>query len=184
MSTPADELTKSALTLSAGDYKGTVQSYFPFWDSYFRPYLLDAVELLPTAHFDFKPQPAMLTASQVILHIAEAERWWIHHIVEKEPFEDWVVPHEDRAQGWVTLYDAPDHNALRFTLEEYHRHSQRLFGLPAKELERRVTHKRPNGEERTFSLHWILAHVEEHEIHHRAQLNTYLRLLGITPPSV
>ena len=184
MPTPADESTKSALTLSAGDYKGTIQSYFPFWDSYFRPYLLDAVDLLPTAHFDFKPRPEMLTASQVILHIAEAERWWIHHIVEQEPYEDWVIPHEDRAQGWVTIYDAPDHNALRFGLEEYHRHSQRLFGLPAKELERRVTHRRENGEERTYSLHWILAHVEEHELHHRAQLNMYLRLLGITPPAV
>ncbi|MEP7028241.1 MAG: DinB family protein [Candidatus Eisenbacteria bacterium] len=184
MPTPADELTKSALTASAGDHPGTIRAFFPFWDTYFRPYLLDAVELLPAAQFDFKPRPEMLTARQVILHIAEAERWWIHHIVEREPYEDFVVKHEDPAQGWVTVYDAPDHNTLRFTLEEYHRHSQRLFGLAAKELERPVTHRRENGEERTYSLHWILSHVEEHELHHRAQLNMYLRLLGISPPAV
>ena len=184
MPTPADELTQPALTLSAGAHPGTVKSHFPFWDSYFRPYLLDAVDLLPAAHFDFKPRPEMLTARQVILHIAEAERFWIHHVVEKEPFEDFVVRHDDPAQGWVTLYDAPDHNALRFALEEYHRHSQRLFGLPVAELERRVTFTRPSGKREEFSLHWILRHVEEHEIHHRAQLNLYLRMLGITPPSV
>lgn len=184
MPTPADELTRSALTLAGAEYAGTVKSFLPFWDSYYRPYLLDAIELLPAEHFDFKPRPEMLTAQQVILHIAETERWWVHHIVEGEPYGDYVAPHEDRAQGWVTVYDAPDHNALRFVLEEYHRHTQRLFGLPAKELERIVSHRREDGEVRQYSLHWILAHVEEHEIHHRAQLNLYLRLLGITPPSV
>ena len=56
--------------------------------------------------------------------------------------------------------------------------------LPAREVDKRVTFTRANGERETFSLHWILAHVEEHEIHHRAQLNLYLRLMGITPPSV
>lgn len=184
MSTPADELTRNALTQTGAEYAGTVKAYFPYWDSYFRPYLLDAIELLPASQFDFKPRPEMLTAHQVILHIAEAERWWVHHIIEREKFDDWVVQNEDPAQGWVTIYDAPDHNALRFALEEYHRHSQRLMGLKAKELERIVTHRRKDGEERQYSVHWILAHVEEHELHHRAQLNMYLRLMGITPPSV
>lgn len=179
-----DDLTRHALTESAAEFAGTVKAYFPFWDSYFRPYLLDAIDRLPAAHFDFKPRPEMLTARQVILHIAEVERWWVHHIVEGEPYEDWVVPHEDRAQGWVTVYDAPDHNAMKFALEEYHRHTQRIFGLPAKELERIVDFVRPNGEACRYSVHYVLAHVEEHELHHRAQLNLYLRMLGITPPPV
>jgi uncharacterized damage-inducible protein DinB len=184
MPTPADELTKSALVKSGAEFKGTVKEFFPFWDSYFRPYLLDAIDLLPAAHFDYKPRPEMLTAQQVVLHIAEVEHWWVHHIIEKEPYQDFVVGHEDPAQGWVTAYDAPDHNALRFALEESHRHVQRLYGLPASELERIVTHRRIDGTLREYSIHWILAHVEEHELHHRAQLNLYLRLLGITPPSV
>jgi uncharacterized damage-inducible protein DinB len=123
-----------------------------------------------------------MTARQVILHIAESERYWIHHIVEGEPFEDFIGRQEG-VPGFVTLYDAPDHNSMLFVLEEYHRHTQRLFGLPAKELERAVTYTRRGGTEH-YSLQWILAHVEEHELHHRAQLNIYLRMLGITPPSV
>jgi len=184
MATPADALTRSAWTLKGSDFAGQVKSAFPFWDSYFRPYLLDAIDLLPAAHFDFKPQPDMLTARQVILHIAETERYWVHHIVEGEPFEDFVVRHDDPAQGWVTRYDAPDHNAMCFALEEYHRHTQRLFGLPEKELGRIVTFVPRGAPPEEYSLHWILAHVEEHEIHHRAQLNMYLRMLGIAPPKV
>jgi uncharacterized damage-inducible protein DinB len=41
-----------------------------------------------------------------------------------------------------------------------------------------------DGIERTYTVHWILDHVQEHGIHHRAQLNLYLRMLGIEPPSI
>ena len=181
MRTPDD---RSAWILKGSDHAGTVKAAFPYWDAYFRPYLLDAIELLPAAHFDYKPQPDMFTARQVILHIAETERYWIHHIVEGEPYEDFVVRHEDPAQGWVESYDAPDHNAMCFALEEYHRHTQRLFGLPAKELDRTVIFTPRGGPPEHYSLHWILAHVEEHELHHRAQLQLYLRMLGITPPKL
>jgi uncharacterized damage-inducible protein DinB len=73
---------------------------------------------------------------------------------------------------------------MKFVLEEYHRHTQRLFGLPASELEKKTSRTRRDGTTEEYTLHWILAHTEEHEIHHRAQLNLYLRMLGITPPSV
>jgi uncharacterized damage-inducible protein DinB len=175
---------RSAWLLKGSDYAGTVKAAFPLWDDYFRPYLLEAIELLPAAKFDFKPQPDMFTARQVILHIAETERYWVHHIVEGEPYEDFVVRHEDPAQGWVTRYDAPDHNSMCFALEEYHRHTQRLFGLPAKELDRTVTFTPRGAPPEQYSLHWILGHVEEHELHHRAQLSIYLRMLGIAPPQL
>ena len=170
--------------MAGAAYAGTVKAYFPYWDSYFRPYLIDAIDLLPAEHFDWKPRAEMLTARQVILHIAEAERAWIHHVWEKEPFEDYTIRHQDPSQGWVTLYDAPDHNTLKFTLEESHRHTQRLFGLPESELAKTATRTRRDGSTEEYTLHWILAHVEEHELHHRAQLYLYLRMLGITPPSV
>ena len=170
-----------SLTLSAATFAGRVKSYFPFWDSYFRPYLLDGIDLLPAEHFDFKPRPEMMTARQVILHIAEVERMWVHHVWEKEPYEDFVRKAE---VGFVDAYDAPDHNTLKFVLEEYHRHSQRLFGLPASELDKKTTRLLKDGTKEEYTLHWILAHVEEHELHHRTQLFLYLRMLGITPPPV
>ena len=185
MLTPAEELTKTARLLSADSYAGTIKASYPFWDAQYRPFLLEAVRLLPHTEFDFKPRPELLTARQVILHIAEAELWWVRTILDGEPaLPDDVVAHADPAQGWMTVYDAPDHNALLFRLEEAHRHTQRWFGLPAAELARTRMRKRPDGTERVMTVHWILDHVQEHEIHHRAQLNLYLRSMGLAPPSI
>ena len=185
MPTPADELTKDAPLLSAADSPGTIKAFYPYWDAQYRPYLLDAVRLLPHTQFDFKPAPSMLTARQIILHIAEAELWWVRSILDGEPaLPDDVAAHEDPALGWVTVYDATDHNALLFRLEEAHRHTQRWFGLPASELAKTRKRTRRDGTERVETVHWILDHVQEHEIHHRAQLNLYLRLMGLTPPSI
>jgi uncharacterized damage-inducible protein DinB len=180
----AVELRDAGRMCSAADAPGTIGSYYPFWDAQYRPFLLQAVEALPVDRFDFKPRPDLLTAHQLILHIAEAERGWIYHVVEGGPYEEWVIDHPDPAQGWQTVHDAPDHAALIAALEEWHGHTQHWFARPATELERVITEQRAGGTDRRFTLHWILDHVQEHEIHHRAQLNLYLRLMGIVPPSI
>ncbi|HEY2924772.1 MAG TPA: DinB family protein [Candidatus Eisenbacteria bacterium] len=179
--TPADIRT-AARRLSAADHPGTIRSFYPFWDAQYRPFLLKAVEALPADRFDFKPRPEMFTAHQVILHIAECERGWIYHTVEGGPYEEWVVPHRDPAQGWESAYDAPTHEALLAALEEWHRHTQHWLDQPAAELGRVITHRPPDGPERRFTLHWILDLLQQHEIHHRAQLILYFRLMGLTPP--
>ena len=179
-----EELTKPALTFSAEQFAGTIKAHYPFWDAYHRPHLIEGIRRLPPEKFDFKPRPEMLTASQLVLHIAEAELWWIHHIVDGEPYADYVISDPEGRAGWTTNYDAPDHNALLFTIEEAHRHTQRWFGFPVSDLTKRFTRTRANGVTSEYTLHWILEHVQEHELHHRAQLFTYLRLLGIAPPPV
>jgi uncharacterized damage-inducible protein DinB len=175
---------QASYTYSPEQFAGTIKAHYPFWDGYHRPYLIESVRRLPADQFEWKPRPDMFTAAQHVLHIAEAENWWIHHIVDGEPYRDYVVRAPEGEPGWVTDYDAPDHNALLFVLEEAHRHTQRWFGFPVKELSRRVTRTRRDGVSEEFSLHWVLEHVQEHELHHRAQLITYLRLLGIDPPAL
>src|SRR5690349_25014359 len=95
----ADELRQLGRKLSANDFAGTIRAYYPFWDAQYRPLLIKAVEALPVRHFDFKPNPASLTAHQTILHIAEAEQAWITRVVEDGPDVEWVAPHADPAQG-------------------------------------------------------------------------------------
>ncbi|MFI5371798.1 MAG: DinB family protein [Candidatus Eisenbacteria bacterium] len=178
------EIRAASRRLSAVDHPGVIRSFYPYWDAQYRPYLLMAVEALPREHFDFKPRADMLTAHQTIVHIADAEHFWMRSVIEGDPEESWVVEHEEPAQGWRTVIDAPDHAALLGLLERGHRPTQRWFDRPASELGRLVTLKLPEGTERQYTLHWILDHVQEHEIHHRAQLNIYLRILGITPPGI
>jgi uncharacterized damage-inducible protein DinB len=178
------ELRTAPKLLSAADHPGTIRGFYPFWDPQYRPFLVKAVEALPAERFDYKPRPEMLTAHQIVLHIAECERGWIHHVIDGAPDEEWVAPHRDPAQGWETVKDVPDHKGLLALLEEWHRPTQRWFDKPVAELGRTITYKRPDGSSRTCTIHWILDHVQEHEIHHRAQLNIYLRMMGIEPPSI
>jgi uncharacterized damage-inducible protein DinB len=179
-----DDIRAASRKLSAEDFSGTIRSFYPYWDAQYRPYLLMAVDALPREHFDFKPRPEMLTAHQTIVHIAEAERAWIYATVEGHPDEEWVSEHADVSQGWKTVIDVPDHEALHRLLEQWHRPTQRWLDRSPSELTRISTRKLPDGGLRHYTLHWILDHVQEHEIHHRAQLNMYLRMLGITPPSI
>ncbi len=171
-----------ARKLSAANFDGTIRSYYPFWDSMYRPFLTGAVAALPRDRFHWKPRPEMLTAHQVIVHIAECERGWIHTTLEGGTYEEWVVPHRDPAQGWETVVDAPDHDALLALLEREHRHVQRWLEKPVSELKRVYTSRVPGRPERTHTLHWILDLLQQHEIHHRAQLILYFRLMGLTPP--
>jgi uncharacterized damage-inducible protein DinB len=178
----AAHIRQASRGLSAANFPGTIRSCYPFWDSQYRPFLIEVVQALPAESFDFKPRPEMFTARQVILHIAEAERGWIYHTVEGGPYEEYVVPHRDPARGWEAAYDAPDHPALLAVLDQWHRHTQHWLEQPATELGRVIAHRSPDGAQRSFTLHWILDLVQQHEIHHRAQLSLYLRLMGLEPP--
>jgi uncharacterized damage-inducible protein DinB len=172
-----------AVRHSAADFPGTIRSFYPFWDTQYRPYLVEAVRLLPAEHFDWKPQPGMFSARQIVLHIAEVESYWIDHLAGGAPYTDFVVDREGQV-GWFDGIDAPDHAALLGLLEKHHAPTQRLMREPASELSRDVIVPAAGGGKRSITLHWLVDHVQEHEIHHRAQLNLYLRLLGITPPSI
>jgi len=176
------EIRTDARKRSAADPPGTIGSFYPFWDTMYRPFLIQAVLALPAERFDFKPHPEMFTAHQVILHIAECERGWIYNTVEGGPYEEWIVPHRDPAQGWETVHEARTHQELLAALEEWHRHTQHWFRQPASELGRVITDRTPGRPERSFTLHWILDNLQQHEIHHRAQLILYFRLMGLDPP--
>jgi len=179
-----ESIRLTSRAISAADHPGTIRSYYPFWDARYRPFLLAALAALPRDKFDYKPSPEMFTASQILVHIAETERFWIQAIVEGGGYEDWVVPAKDPKEGWVTALDVPDHKALERLLEESHRSPQKYLDRPVAELSRVYSWRAPNGDERRFTLHFVLDHLQEHEIHHRAQLNLYLRLMGVEPPSI
>ena len=183
--TNTTEIREASRRLSAAGHAGTIRSFYPFWDTQYRLYLLLALDALPRERFDFKPRPEMFTAHQIIVHIAENE-WGFNSIVDggmEAKWGHWLVEHEDPSQGWKTVRDAPDHASLRAMLEESHQPTQRLFDRPAAELGRVCRWAGDGGAERKATLHWILDGLQEHENYHRGQLNMYLRLMGVTPPS-
>jgi hypothetical protein len=121
----------------------------------------------------------MLTA-QVILHIAENATLLVHHIVEA-PVRGCSSREEARRAG--SRVRRADHNAMCFALEEYHRHTQGCSACRRRNSGHRDLHAAGRA------ARGVLAALDpgarrEHEIHHRAQLNMYLRMLGIAPPKV
>jgi uncharacterized damage-inducible protein DinB len=67
-------------------------------------------------------------------------------------------------------------------LEEWHRPTERWLKKPVSELNRVVVSRVRGGPERRHTVHWVLDNLQQHEIHHRAQLILYLRLMGLEPP--
>jgi len=163
------------------EHAGTIRAYFPWWDTQVRPGLIRLVEALPAQGFDFKPKPELMTAREMIVHIAEGERSWIHSVLEGAPEEEWVVPLDDPSQGYRLAVEAPDHASMLALLERWHRPTQAWLDRPESDLAHTVVSE---SRGRTYTAHWILDRVHEHDIHHRAQLGVYLRMLGIEPPSM
>jgi uncharacterized damage-inducible protein DinB len=166
---------------SGVEHAGTIRSHFPWWDTQVRPGLIRLVEALPAQGFDFKPKPELMTAREMIVHIAEGERSWIHSVLEGAPEEEWVVPLDDPSQGYRLAVEAPDHASMLALLERWHRPTQAWLDRPESDLAHTVVSE---SRGRTYTAHWILDRVHEHDIHHRAQLGVYLRMLGIEPPSM
>jgi len=166
---------------SRAEHAGTIRAHFPWWDSQVRPGLMRLVTAVPPQELDFKPRPELMTARELVVHIAEAERAWVFCVRGGAQDEDWVVPQADPSQGYRLLVDAPDHASLLALLEQWHRPTQAWFDRPEGDLAFEV-YSEPKG--RHYTAHWVLDRVHEHEIHHRAQLGVYLRMLGIEPPSM
>ncbi len=178
------EIRAHARMLATAVPPRTVGDYYPYWDVQVRPFLVNAVRALPVERFGWKPHPGMMTAQQLVVHVAEAERGWVHAAVEGGRYEEMVVPADDPADGWVSRVATPDHESLLALLEEWHRPTRRQLARPASDLTTVIRATRPDGSVREQTLQWILDRMLEHEIHHRAQLVLYLRLMGIEPPVV
>src|SRR5881394_372959 len=119
------EMRAAARVTSAGDHAGTIRAFYPYWDAQYRPYLLAALDRFPAAQLDYKPRSELLTARQVFVHIAEAERAWIHAVIDGHAEEEWVVPADDPAQGWRLIGDPPNAAALQALLAAWHLPTQR-----------------------------------------------------------
>jgi uncharacterized damage-inducible protein DinB len=164
---------------SGAGHAGTIRAYFPWWDTQVRAGLVRLIEAFPERDFDFKPRPELLTARELVVHIAEAEFAWVHCVIDGGTDEEWVAPRDDPAQGFRLTVEAPDRASLLARLEQWHLPTQAWLDRPDSELAREIVSE---ARGRAYTVHWVLDRVHEHEIHHRAQLASYLRLLGIEPP--
>ncbi len=113
----------------------------------------------------------MITLGNIFMHIAEGSDWWLSAIVNGKEYTDYTpcpsLPKPEiaglLAAHWKRLGD---------------------FFARAPELLEGEYDMSKFGRDRKVDGYWIFLHLFEHDIHHRSQINHYLRILGIKPPRI
>jgi uncharacterized damage-inducible protein DinB len=128
--------------------------------------LITTIDKFNEADLTYVPFPSSWAVGRMMLHIAEAEEGWFRYAVTGE------------LEGWpeqYTLNHFPTKEEIKSALETVHtRTVQYLETLDGEGAHQMVGV--PWGE--SMPLLWIIWHVVEHEIHHRAELSLILGLLG------
>lgn len=105
-------------------------------------------------------------------HLLTADRIWLHRLTGEG---------EAPSRLDATLFD--DFNALREAREtEDARISAYVAGLTDEDLQAVVDYHNTRGEPKSLMLKLILAHVFNHQTHHRGQATHMLRQLGVAEP--
>ncbi|HYG57927.1 MAG TPA: DinB family protein [Symbiobacteriaceae bacterium] len=135
--------------------------------------LLKAVTHLPDAHWDWRPSGGVHCIRSWLRHLAQAEDWWIQVVVQGR--KDFQVPRRSRGNEQVEVlsYLEQTRAATEAALRE----------TTAWEEPRTLPTPAPAGlQGRTMTVYEVFHRVFQHEVHHRAQVYLYLRLMGLEPP--
>ncbi len=146
-----------------------------------REQVREAVTGLSGEKFD---RPAFLGAHSIgalVMHIGEAEWWWMQCNVAGHELTD-----EDRKAPFWDVLENPDAFASRgytaeFCLDQIGNIRKQTMALLATlnddDLERIVSYER-RGTTYEQSLRWILHHLIDHEAQHKGQILMLKRLVG------
>jgi len=128
-----------------------------------------AIDAIPLERYDWTYREGKFTFADLIRHIAAIERWM---------FAENVAGRPSRYPGHgPELADGPE--AVREYMTRMHNEARAIFAaLSDEDLQAKCT--TPNGTPIAV-WKWLRAMIE-HEIHHRAQIHTYLSILGLPSP--
>ena len=78
------------------------------------------------------------------------------------------------------LRNCPSKQRIRQELDRSYERIVAYLNQPAEVLDRRHRYQRRY----TFTARWVMWHLLEHKVHHRAQIFSYMRMNGIPPPQI
>jgi len=145
-----------------------------------RDQLRNAVQEIPLSDIGRLAVPETHSIGALVLHIGEAEWWWMNCIVSghqqtdedaREPYWDVLEePHRVAEKGYSAQFCLDQVDRIR----EQTRH---ILGPVGDERLDQVFIER-DGRKREFTLRWILHHLIDHEAQHKGQILMLKRLLG------
>ncbi len=125
--------------------------------------------------------PGFMSPGGLLLHIAEAEHWWLRVVLADQgeegqlPAESLFPFHVDE-NGDAVAGERPLTEYLGVLDDTRAWTRDFLVGLTAEDLTRDFPFSSKEGESYVFSVEWVLYHLVEHEAHHRGQLALISRL--------
>jgi uncharacterized damage-inducible protein DinB len=130
---------------------------------------LQCLDMLTEHQLDFQPVPEVMSIRMLLYHMYVNQKFYVQSIISSEM-------DVEEYRHWMQLIPTKK-EALRSFIDGVFSETQALFDDPHWFTLRLQT---PAGE-RTVP-HLLLGELE-HQLHHRGQLYTYMRLLGLTPPT-
>jgi uncharacterized damage-inducible protein DinB len=152
---------------------GTIELEFirNFWLSDVRGPLDKGLVAAPSDKLDWSPEKNMLSLGNIFMHIAETSMWWIGKLIDNIDFED------------LTPGVSPSKERIKTYLDGHWERVEGFFDRTPAIVEKTYS-RYHNGKDYDFHGRWVMLHLLEHDIHHRCQVNQYLRILGIEPPKI
>jgi uncharacterized damage-inducible protein DinB len=148
-----------------------LESIKKFWFDEVKPPLMEALEIAPDNKLDWAPAEKALSLGNVFMHIAEASMWWIGKFIDGVDYDE-LTPGPSLPKDRIkSLLDG--HWGR---LEDFFKRCPEITG--------NVYPHTWRGKEYKLTGSWVMLHLLEHDIHHRSQINQYLRILGLGPPKI
>ena len=135
---------------------------------------LKVLRAVPNARRDYKPDEKSRTAWELATHLAGADLWLLDGVCDAVFIYD-PEAEQNRTAGLATIDDV-----VAFYEREYPKRIQRLRSTPGETLAKEVDFF---GMKKEPAI-WSLGAANNHHVHHRGQLVTYLRAMGSTVPAI
>ena len=156
------------------DHAKAIADYFAAMFDQESANTLKVLRAVPNDRRDYKPDEKSRTAWELATHLAGSDLWFLDSVCDAAFVYDPEVENK-RTAGLNTIDDI-----VEFYKHEYQRRIQRLRSTPGEQLAKEVDFF---GMTKGPSI-WFLGLANNHGVHHRGQLMTYLRAMGSKVPSI
>jgi uncharacterized damage-inducible protein DinB len=138
-------------------------------------------EDIPEDQYSFRPTPDVKSVAEQLAHIAVSTGWQIEVHTAGVGHIDFAMFGASLAKGASEEQALTSKSAIIAALRERgEQFTSFLQGLGDEQLEQKVTFPPPVQPSEKTRFEMLLS-AKEHEMHHRAQLMVYERMLGIVP---
>jgi uncharacterized damage-inducible protein DinB len=156
------------------DHAKAIADYFATMFDQESANTLKVLRAVPNDRRDYKPDEKSRTAWELATHLASSDLWFLDSVCDAVFVYDPEVENK-RTAGLNTIDDV-----VEFYKREYPKRIQRLRSTPGEQLAKEVDFfGMMKGPSITF-----LGLGNNHGVHHRGQLMTYLRAMGSKVPSI